>query len=353
MDSPTLTCDATGQIAALRGDMELSLEGEISYDLDKLDAQLRPYLGPGVKLAGRDVRPFRIAGALAAPTAVPGLLGRLHGEAGMNWRSLQAMGFQMGAADLRGQLANGWFRAAPIEATLNQGRLRLEPSLHLDPAPMEVYLAKGRAIDRARLTPAACAGGLGYALPIVADVAQAEGELSLDLDGGRVPLTDPLHADISGRVIIHSAAISPGPLVQELSVLLNGPATLTLARENVVPFRLVNGRVYHSGLELHFPELTVRTSGSVGLDGSLALIAEMPVPPKWLGSSKLAQAVAGQTIRLPVGGTLSKPKLDQAALRAASAQFARDATENAIRLELDSTLKREAENGLKKLFRPR
>jgi translocation and assembly module TamB len=301
-----------------------------------------------VKLSGRDVRPFHITGTLAGAGT---LLGRLRAEAGVSWQSLQAMGCQIGPADMRGRLAEGWLRASPLEATLNQGRLRLEPSLRLHPAPLEVHLAKGRAIERAHLTPAVCAGGLGYALPVLADVAQAEGELSLDLDCGRLPLTDPARGEMAGRLIIHSAQVSPGPLVQELSALLKGPATLTLAKDNVVSFQVVNGRVYHSGLELHFPELTVRTSGSVGMDGSLSLVAELPVPPKWLGSSKLARAVAGQTIRLPIGGTLSKPKLDRQALRAASAQFARQATENVIRQEIDGQLKKEAENGLKKLFR--
>jgi hypothetical protein len=89
----------------------------------------------------------------------------------------------------------------------------------------------------------------------------------------------------------------------------------------------------------------------VGLDGSLSLVAEMPVPPKWLGSGKLAKAVGNQNIRLPISGTLSNPKLDQQALREASAKFARDAAENAIRQEMDGKLKKEAENGLKKLFR--
>jgi translocation and assembly module TamB len=115
---------------------------------------------------------------------------------------------------------------------------------------------------------------------------------------------------------------------------------------------MVNGRVYHTGLELHFPELTIRLSGSVGLDGSLALTAEMPVPPKWLGSSKLAKSALGnQTIRLPIGGTLSHPKIDEHALREASAKFARDAAENVIRQEMDGKVKKEAENGLRKLFR--
>jgi hypothetical protein len=143
------------------------------------------------------------------------------------------------------------------------------------------------------------------------------------------------------------------PLVRELSVLLKNPAILIPVRENVVAFQVVNGRVYPRDLELRFPELTVRTSGSVGLDGSLSLVAEMPVPPKWLGSSKLAGTLAGQTIRLPVGGTLSKPKIDERALREASARFARDAAENVMRQEIDEKLKKEVDNGLKKLLRPR
>ena len=119
-----------------------------------------------------------------------------------------------------------------------------------------------------------------------------------------------------------------------------------------MPFRMVNGRVYHTGLELHFPELTIHLSGSVGLDGSLALTAEMPVPPKWLGSSKLAKSVlANQTIRLPIGGTLNHPKIDERALREASARFARDAAENVLRQEMDGKVKKEVENGLRKLFR--
>jgi translocation and assembly module TamB len=368
VDSPALSCDAAGQLSALRSDMDLSLEGKLAYDLEKLEPQLRPYLGPGVKLNGREVRPFHIAGALTAPeangvavapreTAPRGanatpLAKALHGDAALSWQALQAAGCQIGAAELRGQLAGGCFRLAPIEATLNQGRLHLEPCLRLDPLPLEMTLPKGRALEHAHLTPAACASALGYAVPVLANVAQADGDISLDLQSGRVPLTEPEKGDVVGWFTIHSAQVSAGPLVQELSVLLKGPATLTLAKDNVVPFRMVNGRVYHAGLELHFPELTIRTSGSVGLDGSLSLTAEMPVPPKWLGSSKLARpALGNQTISLPIGGTLSHPKIDERALREASMKFARDTAENVLRQEMDGKLKKEAENGLRKLFR--
>ncbi len=297
LDSPSFGCGAAGQINALHSEMELS------------DAVFR-------------------------------------------WQALQALGCQIGPGELRGQMSSGCFRAAPVEATLNQGRLHLEPSLRLNPLPMELAFTKGRAIDRAHLTSSVCASSLGYAVPILAGVAQADGEFSLDVQSGRVPLMEPAKGDMAGWITLHSAQVSAGPLVQELSMLLKGPATLTLAKDHVVPFRMVNGRVYHTGLELHFPELTIRLSGSVGLDGSLSLTAEMPVPPKWLGSSKLAKAaLANQTVRLPIAGTLSKPKIDERALREASAKFARDTAENALRQEIDGKVKKEAENGLRKLFR--
>jgi translocation and assembly module TamB len=355
LDCPTLTCDASGEVGALSGDMELSLDGKLGLDLEKLEPRLRPYLGPGVKLSGREVRPFHVAGALAA-TAPPqsSLLARLHGDVALAWQTLQAVGCQIGPADLHGQLSGGSFHAAPIEATLNRGRLRVQPTLRLHPAPLEVTLTKGRVVEHARLSPSACASALGYAVPVLAGVVQADGEISLDLQSGSVPLTDPAKADLVGWFTLHSAQVSGSPLVQELSVLLKGPATLTLAKDNIVPFRLLNGRVYHTGLELRFPELIIRTSGSVGLDGSLALTAEMPVPPKWLGNSKLAKsAAANQTIRLPIGGTLDKPKIDEQALRNALSRFARDAAGNVLRQELDGKLKKETEGSLKKLFRSR
>jgi translocation and assembly module TamB len=344
--------DAAGEIVALQTDMELSLDGKLALDLEKLDSQLRPYLGPGVKLTGREVRPFHLAGPLAGSQG--NLLTRLHGDAALGWQTLQALGCQIGPVEARGTLTSGSFRAAPIEATLNRGRLHLEPALRLDPLPVEVTLAKGRVLDHARLSPMACASAVGYAAPVLAGVAEADGDISVDLQSGRIPLADPAKAEVAGWLTLHSAQVSGSPLVQELSVLLKGPATLTLAKDNVVPFRLVEGRVYHNGLELRFPELTIRTSGSVGLDGSLALTAEMPVPPKWLGNSKLAKSVLGnQTIRLPIGGTLEKPKIDEQALRNAMSRFVRDTAEKTLRQEIDNNLKKDTDSGLRKLFRPR
>jgi hypothetical protein len=97
---------------------------------------------------------------------------------------------------------------------------------------------------------------------------------------------------------------------------------------------MVDGRIYHRGLELVFPDFTLRTYGSVGLDESLAIMAELPVPPKWIGNNTLGQALQGQTIQLPIGGTLRSPKIDQQALAQANARFLGKAASGVLKQEL-------------------
>jgi translocation and assembly module TamB len=350
MEGAALTCEAAGQLARLSRDVELSLAGRLGCDLEKLGPQLRPYLGQGIKLSGHEERPFRLSGSLAGPPALavgpatpppaaPSLLTTLSAEVGLAWQSAEAIGCQVGPGEVKGRLAGGRVTTGPIEAALNQGRLRIEPTLRLEPEPMELTLAPGRVVDRAKLNPAACAGALGFALPALAGAGSAQGEFSLDLDGARVPAGDFSRMEASGRLIIHAAQIDGGPLVREFCNLLKTPSTLNLATDNVVSFQVSNGRVHHRDLELRFPDVTVRTSGWVGMDGSLALVAEMPIPPKWVGGSKLAALLKGRTVKLPINGTLSNPKLDEQAVRSAINEFTREAGKELLRDDLEDRVR--------------
>jgi hypothetical protein len=134
-------------------------------------------------------------------------------------------------------------------------------------------------------------------------------------------------------------------LVQDLAVLLKGGSAAKLRRESTVSFRMVKGRVYHQGMELEFPDLTIRTYGSVGLvDQSLSLMAEMPVPPKWLGNNPVGDALKNQTVQLPIGGTLSRPQLDRVAMEQANRKLLGSAAQNVLQGEVNK--------GLNRLFGP-
>jgi hypothetical protein len=103
---------------------------------------------------------------------------------------------------------------------------------------------------------------------------------------------------------------------------------------------MVNGRVYHQNMELLFADFVIRTSGWVGLDQTLNIMAEMPVPPKWLINNPLAEGLKKQTIRLPVAGTLSKPELDKRAMEQYTRQFVQRAAENLIENAVEQNLDR-------------
>ncbi len=341
-----MTCNASGTIDHLAEQRDMKLQGEVDYDLAKVATLLRPYIGENVQLVGKQRRNFTLDGPLNAPAeATPGtleasLVGRLEGETSVGWESGNLYGFQLGTGNLDGKLSGGRLKVSALDVPLSGGRLNANPLFVLAPGTAEMYLDSGPLLTRVNLTPEMCRETLMFIAPVFADVAQAQGNFSIDLNGGRVPLATPSEGDLAGQFTIHNVEIAGGPLVRELGVLLQRPSTASLARESKVAFRMVGGRIYHRDLELVFPELTIRTHGSVGLDHSLALMAEMPVPPKWLGNNTLGNAMRNQIIQLPIGGTLEQPKIDQRAMQQASAQFIRNTASNAIMNELNNQFDR-------------
>lgn len=343
VESQLLTATAKGGVKQLAATKDVDLTGTLTYDLEKLEPTLRNYLGAGAKVSGKDTKSFHVVGSLF-PRGKDGALAmhftELKGEAAMHWTKLVAFGCDVGPAEVKTVMQRGWLQLYPIHTTLNGGKLSLQPNLRIEPDPMELILLAGPIIDRAKITPAMCSSALGFAMPALANVADAEGAISVQLEGGRIPLSAPTTGEVKGKFILHTAKIGPGSVVRELSALMRVPPPTSLVKECHVPFHMVNGRVHHRDLELVFPQFTLKTSGSVGMDGSLALVVEMPITPELAGTTKLSPALAKQTIKLPINGTVDRPRIDPAAIAQLSAQFARDAAGDVIRQQIDGKLKK-------------
>ena len=292
---------------------------------------LQPYIGQDIRIAGRGSSPASFAGPLS--------LDRARAGTGVRWDRADLYGVRVGPGELKANLAGGVLNVQPLDLDVSRGRVHLEPRLRLAPEPSELTMPPGRLAQRVQIDPAMCASLLKYVAPVLAGVTTAEGSFSIELERCRIPLDDPAKGELAGKLTIHSVQVGPGPLVRELAVLLGRAAPARLRRESVVPFQMVNGRVHHSGLELVFPDLTIRTRGSVGLDQTVHLLAEMPVPPKWLGNNPIGAALRNQTIRIPIGGTLSKPQIDRRVLDQLSRQFIENAARNVIQDEVNKRLK--------------
>ena len=101
-----------------------------------------------------------------------------------------------------------------------------------------------------------------------------------------------------------------------------------------MPVRLENGRVHHEKFAIVVGQSEIYSTGSVGLDKSLAIVLDMPIPPKlldqYLGNNpRLREALGKQRVSVPVGGTMARPAIDTAKLNASVVGLVRNAGKDA------------------------
>jgi hypothetical protein len=335
LTSSAMTAAAAGHVSQVSGQENGQFEGKINYDLERLTGLLRPCLGPSIRVAG--------SGSSSASYRGPFSLAEGSAAATFRWDGANLYGFPLGPAELKATMANGVAQIEPLDLAVGGGRVRLAPRLRLAPDPLEFSLPKGPLVQKVQIDPAMCGSMLQYIAPALAGVTTAQGTFSIDLDDCRIPIGDLNAASVTGRFTIHSMAIGAGPMTRELATFLSRETPAQLRQESVVPFQMVKGRVYHKDLELIFPDITIRSSGSIGIvDDSMDIMVQMPVPPKWqAGNTMLSQAMKNQTISVPLRGTLAKPALDQKVVADLTRQFMQKAAGNVI------------EGQLNKLFAPR
>ncbi len=309
-------------------------DGKIDYDTAALVKLARPFIGGGVAFRGNGSRPLELAGPLD-----PKLLSA---SGGADWAEAYVYGFRLGPGKVDATLKDGLLQFAPIDPKVGEGKLYLVPRVDLRPEKAILEVEPGKLIDRVRIDPAMCAHFLQYIAPILAGVAEADGTFSLELDQCRIPVENPAAGQFKGKLLIHAVRVGVGPMLRELVVVLSEVKAAELKKESVVPFQMANGRIYHENLELVFPDMTIRTHGWVGLDKSVSLVAQMPVPPKWLAQvgGSLKTSLQQQTLQIPITGTLDRPQLDRRRLDQYSQQFLQRAAGNVLQEEVDRQLNR-------------
>ncbi len=353
LERPGLVLTAGGTLARFDTTTEADLTGELGYDMARLSPKLRQVLGGNFTATGRGTRPVALRGSLTplpSGKATPNPYKTITAEFALGWDSATVYGFETGPGEVRTRLANGVARVKPITATFGGGRVMLRPTVFLDPLPGHAVFATGWVIEKARLTPEVCANALGYAVPPFARSTRAEGEISFLLNESRIPLSDPSRATLRGALVLHRATVTAGPVVGEVARLLGADnTTLTLANEQAVTVWVENGRVFHDNLTLKLGGYFVKTSGSAGFDGSLDLVADVPVPGGWpllKNAPVLAKALTGKRLRVPVRGTLDKPAIDPRAFQAAVAKLVQETAQDAGRGLLHKELEKLFPGGL-------
>lgn len=401
LESSTLDVDgvsvsANGKLDACLTTQSIDLSGELGYDWERLVRRFGEQLGKNIQLTGKDRRPFSIKGSLASaspppattppgktkastvsfrpgsnaagPAPLPGTssLSDLTAQAGVGWSTANVYGIVAGPGDISMKMEQGICQFAPLDLVVNEGKLHLTPTVHLETNPMLLTLPKEKVIDQIRLSPELCHGWLKFVVPTLADSAEVEGKLSLDVAGASLPLLDPATGSIAGSLAVHTAQVRPGPLalqivgaIDQIQALLLRRQAGELSKERVwlqmpeqqIPFKLEQGRVYHEGMTFMVKNVSVKTRGSVGTDETIQLVAEIAIRDEWLGDNKIFAGLKGQSVQIPINGTLTRPQLDSRVLGNLTKQFGNSALEGLIQDKVGDKLDDAVKNGLDKLFR--
>lgn len=237
-----------------------------------------------------------------------------------------------GAGEITARLDRKGIQAQPIVLPIEGGgELRVHPLLAWNDSDPTVVLAPGARIDRLPLRPKAARWMLQYALPVLAEASDLSGTVSLQLDGGSIPLGQPAQSELGGRLLVHDLKFAPGPLVQALLVLLHPTKQASLAPNSEIAFHLVDEKVYHQEAQILLGDILLRTGGWVGLNGELGISVEAPLPG---ANDSPYQTVAASSIKVPIRGTLRNPKLDLDGLDDQQKRQLREATRRTIEDQL-------------------
>ena len=257
----------------------------------------------------------------------------------LGWELGEVAGVQFGESTLPFRLTETSVTVSPSVIPVGQGQLNLAGEVYYRPGPVWMRLQPGVVASSVRLTPEMTDRWLKYLAPLAADTATIDGTISAEIDEAMIVIDDPPSSRASGRLNIEGVQMSAGPLTQQI---INGVDQLK-ALSQVIPgqtaaadsstdstklitmppqsveFLLERGVVSHKTIFFEIDRARLVTSGQVGLDGRLSLVAQIPLDRRWLGTD--LQGLAGQGVSLPITGTLSRPRLDSSGVRQVVAQL--------------------------------
>ena len=332
------------------------LRGSFEYVPEVVGQLLAPWL-PG-ELTGSERQPldFTVNGQSLSfePEA---LLSGVRAQAKLGVGRYSQPGLRLGG-EVELDLADGLL-SVTSQLGANEGSVQLNADVDLAPEgraesrpPSIVFNAAGVQAGSG-LSPV-----LGYVHPAFAGLDQLRGseiagllscELQIGLDrslslqelsGGWAGFPkDAISAQ--GRFALDQAAIQGSPWLSEILTQLGVDARRDI-KLDPLEFRIDGGRVtYSNPWTWKLAGTPTEFIGSIGLDGSLDMNWAIPVAGELLRKNDFLKPLAGETLRLPLDGSLTRPRL---AWQNVIGDVARKGLEKTIQDELTEEL------GLGELF---
>jgi hypothetical protein len=257
----------------------------------------------------------------------PDSLAGLALETSAAWTAADLDGFPVAAGDVAIRLVEGQLALGPFDIAASGGRLRGAPWWAIAPLPGEIVVPPGRLVDRVELSGGTCRRLVSWISPLLSQTTDTSAVVSVDVAGARLPLADAFGGEAAAQVVLEAFEVRPSggmqPLVNLLAKLqatvdprfaLSDRPVLLRVRPEPIRLRLAERRIWHEGLVMDSGQFSVTSRGSVGADGSLAILVEVALRGDLAGQTPVLAQLLRTPLAIPLKGTLARPQFDAGAI---------------------------------------
>jgi len=355
---PYLQVDGAGAIRNLTGKPQLDLKGTLNPDWRALTTLLAEEVEPNARIAGQ-TSSWRVSGSIAG-SQFDDALETLSGDLGMQIDELDVFGMRLGHAALVVRAENGKTRIDPIDATLNQGVLHLEPELTRDENGRRwLRMGKSSSLKGAVINDEVSHRVLSYAAPILDGATRVQGRISARLRDAVFPIVAPADAQarILADVTFDEVRFMPGRLADQLLVVFDKLDQPLLILRNSISIEIADRKVHQKGLVFPVANLaSIALDGSVDFDKNLDLVARLAMNRQTPVAGVLPPFLQNARVEIPIRGTMQNPTIDAGSLKDRLAGMGMDFVGNTVGAGLNGLqrlLGGKAAKGLGDYFLPR
>ena len=353
-----ITTKLSGRVLWNESQGDVKLTGPASIRMDAVAKQLSTLAGTQIVLQGIHETPIDIV-AKRRPDGTTAL----DLKANLGWESGEVAGVVFGASAIPITMTETTVAIREAVVPVDQGRITASADIRYMPGPVWMDVKPGVVAQNLRMTPELSDKWLQYLAPMVAQATRIDGTFGVELMEASVNLEDPMQSRVRGQLQINQVNFDAGPVtnqllssIQQIQMIAKGRApdanagpaeknrNLATLPTQTVDFDFAGGIITHQRMFMVVDKARVITSGQVHVDGNLNLVTQVPLDAEWLGSD--LKALAGQTVTLPISGTLSRPRLDPAAIRNLVTQLGTQA----IQSQAENYLEKQFNRGLDKLL---
>ena len=343
INSNALKLTADGKLDQTGKNKVFEAKGTMAPDLRLVSEYLKKTGKGPIEITGKKATPFTIK-LVSKGDRWEDPLKHLNFSGALHVDSVKAYGLSLTPKDVPIRLVNA-SADAQLESPANGGTLAMQPIIDMRREPYILSFKKNiDVLKEVKITQGLIDGLLAALHPSLKDAVMPQGILGLYMEHFEWPLSEngKNKASFAGTLQLNGIRLNSTPFLSQLLGMMGISEREIMMNNQSVDFKARKGRVTCSPITLDVGEYKLKLHGSIGFDETLDFIARVPVTSKMVGKDAY-QFLKGTTIKVPIRGSVAKPKVNQAAFQ--------DATGDLMQQVLQKNVEQGVQNLFKNLFK--